>query len=97
MAGDSDRYRTEHTTHKCFRWGYVDHLIAKCTWPTKDNKNLRKTVCYNEWCNISSQKESNNSGDYNDRNIYISMARMSGIDERLVAISVIVHNWPIRF
>ena len=36
--------RTERTRRKCFRCGYEDHLIEKCSKPPKENEKWRKQV-----------------------------------------------------
>ena len=37
-VGDLYRQQTKRTPRKCFRCEYIDHLIAKCTKPRKDNE-----------------------------------------------------------
>ena len=59
---------------KCFRCGSIDHLIAKCPKPPKDNEKWRKKVCFNEKGNRACDNGKNNSY----QKIYASMARMSG-------------------
>ena len=62
---------------KCFRFGYEDHLIAKCPKPPKQNEKQRNQVCFNEKGNRACNNGENNS----EQNIYASMARMSSNDE----------------
>ena len=38
MSGGLDKQQTERTPCKCFRCGYLDHLIAKCRKLPKDLK-----------------------------------------------------------
>ena len=76
-AGDSDNKRTERTPHKLFRYGYEDHLIAKCSKQPNENEKRRKQVFLNEKGNCACENGQNNS----DQKIYASMARMSGIEK----------------
>ena len=46
-AGDSGKQRTEHTAHNLCRCRYVDHLIAKCLKPPKDNDKQQNQVRFN--------------------------------------------------
>ena len=76
-----DRQRTEHTHHNSFRCGSVDHIIAKCSKPPKDNEKQQNIVHFNKRGNHILQKESGNGNDVNDQKIYAYMARMSGSDK----------------
>ena len=55
-AGVSDKRRTELTRHKCFKWGFVDHIIAKYMKPPKDNEKWQKKVRFSERGNRKSHK-----------------------------------------
>ena len=55
-AGDLDRQQTEHTSRKCFRFGSIYNLIAKCPKPPKDNKKRRNQVRFRERGNYAFQK-----------------------------------------
>ena len=81
-AGDLYRQRNERVFCKCFRCGSVDHLIAKCLKPPKDNKKQQNTFRFNERVNRVPQKESKDGDDDNDQYIYASMARMYDDDEK---------------
>ena len=74
--------QTERTSRKCFRCGYEDHLIAKCSNPPKDNEKRRNKVCFNEKRNRACDNSINNS----DQKIYASMTNV------LVEIFVTVKN-----
>ena len=65
-AGYLNRQQTERKPKKCFRCGSVDHLIAKCLKPPKDNKKQRKQVRLNERGNCTLQKEFDNCDDDKD-------------------------------
>ena len=65
------------TPRKCFRYGYEDHLIAKCPKPPKDNEKRQKQVRFNENGNRARHNGKNNS----DQEIYAYMACMSNNDE----------------
>ena len=41
--GDSDRQRNKRTPRKCFKYGYIDNLIAKSPKPPKHLKNGERT------------------------------------------------------
>ena len=47
------------------RYGYIDHLIAICPKPPKDNDRRRNDVRFNERGNRESQKGSENGDDDN--------------------------------
>ena len=68
----------ECTPRKKIRCGSEDHLISKYPKPPKDNQKWRKQVRLNEKSILACNNGNNNS----DQNIYASMDRMSGIDER---------------
>ena len=76
-----DKQRTEHTSRKCFRCGYEDHLFAKCPKPPKDNERWRNQVRLRERGNHALQKECENVDNYNYQKIYAYMVRRSGNDE----------------
>ena len=83
----SNNRGTERTPRKCFRCGSEYHLIAKCPKPPKDKKKRWKQVSFNE---------KGNHACGNDKNIYASMARMSGNDEcssELFCDSSQLTNW----
>ena len=48
MAGALDNRQTERTFRNVFRCGSEDHLIEKCTKPSKDNEKQRKQIRFNE-------------------------------------------------
>ena len=73
----SSNRQMERTPQKCFRCGYEDNMIAKCTKPLKDNEKRQKQVCFNEKGNRACDKGENND----DQKIYAYMARMSGNDK----------------
>ena len=70
----------ERPHRKCFRCVSEDHMIARCTKPSKDNKNRRNQVRFNEKGNLACNNGENN----NDQKIYASMAQMSSNDERSI-------------
>ena len=76
-AGDSENRQTKRTPRKCFRCGSEDHIIVKCPKPPKENEKRRKQVLFKEKGNRACDNDKNN----NNKNIYESMARMSGNDE----------------
>ena len=96
-AGDLDKQRSKHTPWKCFRYGSVDHLIAKFPKTPKDNKQRWKQVRINKRGKRASQKECKNSDNDNDQNIYASMAGMSDNDKMPRRYFVDFWNWPISF
>ena len=63
----------ERTPLKCFRFGFKDHLIEKCSNPPKENDKRKKEVCFSERGNRASQKECENGRNNNDQNIYAYM------------------------
>ena len=67
-------------TLKTFRWGSVDHLIAKFPKPYKYDKK-KKDHPFQWRGKRALQKESENSDNDNDQKIYASMPQMSGDDE----------------
>ena len=84
--------QTEHTPRRCFRCGYEDHLIEKCTNQPRDNGKRRKQVHLNEKGN----RACDNGGDNSDQKIHAYMARMNGNDECLsgnVGDSLQLTNW----
>ena len=81
MASDSDNRHTEHTPRKCFRCGYEDHLITKCSKPSKENEKRQEKLRLNERGNFASHKECDNRKNNNEQKIYVSMERMSDNDE----------------
>ena len=97
-AGDTDRQQTERPPQECFRYGYVDHLIAKQPKPPKYNGEQRNTVRFNEMGNRAPQKESGGGDDDNYQKIYVSMARMSGNENssrRYFGDSSQLNNWVL--
>ena len=42
-VGVSYNRNSERPPRKCFRFGYEDHIIAKCPKPPKDNEKRRKS------------------------------------------------------
>ena len=70
---DLNNKYTECTPCKCFRWGYVDNLIAKYLKPHKDNYKRRKQVCFIERGNRALQKQCDNGDNNNDQKMYASM------------------------
>ena len=73
-----DKKRTEFPPRKCFRWGSVDHLIAKCLKSPKDTDRQQKTSVSMKGLIVHRKKKTEDSDDENDQNMYASMARMSG-------------------
>ena len=55
-AGDLEKLRAELTPHKCFRCGCIDHIVAKCPKPPRENEKLQKKVRFNERGNRAPQK-----------------------------------------
>ena len=56
-ADDSDRQRTGCTTHKCFRYVSLYHLISKYPKPPKYNKKRQQNVRFNERGSHEKQKK----------------------------------------
>ena len=69
----------ERSSRNILRRGSEDHLIAKFPKPTKNNKQRRKQVCFNEKVNRACDNKKNIS----DQKIYSYMAHMYGNDECL--------------
>ena len=81
MDGDSYKQQTKHPPHKYFRYGFIDHIIAKSPKPSEDNEKRRKQVSFNERDNNTLQKESKKIDNEDNQKIYASMAIMSGNNE----------------
>ena len=47
MADDSKKQRTGFTPHKCFRCGYIYHIISKCPKPPKDHEKQQNIDRFN--------------------------------------------------
>ena len=75
------RQKNEHPPCKCFRFGYVDHLIAKFLKPPNYNNKQQNNVRFNKRGYRASQKYPKDSYDDNDKTIYASMACMSSDDK----------------
>ena len=46
VAGDLDKRRMEHTSHKCFRCGSEDHLIEEYPKPSKEKLETTKASTF---------------------------------------------------
>ena len=95
--GDFDRQWTEHPPCKCFRCRSIDHIVAKLPKPPKDDDKRWNNARFNERGNHALQKESDDGDDDNDEKIYEYMVPMSGNENFVVGILVIVFNWPTGF